>query len=38
MPVDTRGFQEQHIGKRLRIKLLEGQAEEIDLLGTDDMR
>jgi len=32
MPVDTRGFQEQHIGKRLRIELSEGQTEEIDLL------
>jgi hypothetical protein len=32
MPVDTRGFQEKHVGKRLRIELNDGQIEEIDLL------
>ena len=32
MPVDTHGFKEQHIGKRLRIELASGAIEEIRLL------
>ena len=32
MPVDTRGLQEQHVGKRLRIDLASGEIAEISLL------
>ena len=32
MPVDTRGFQEQHIGKRLRVELQNGVVQEVELL------
>ncbi len=32
MPVDTRGLREEHIGKRLRVKLAGGEIDEIDLL------
>jgi hypothetical protein len=32
MPIDTRGFQEQHIGKRLRVELQNGVVQEVELL------
>jgi hypothetical protein len=32
MPVDTRGLREEHVGKRLRIELIRGQVEEVNLL------
>jgi hypothetical protein len=32
MPVDTRGFHEQHIGKRLRVELQTGAVQEVELL------
>ena len=32
MPVDTRGFRAEHIGKRLRIKLQNGDVNEVKLL------
>ena len=32
MPVDTRSFSEQHVGKRLRLELSDGRIEEIELL------
>jgi hypothetical protein len=32
MPVDTRGLREEHVGKRLRIELGQGQIEEVNLL------
>jgi hypothetical protein len=32
MPVDTRGFREDHLGKRLRVELLVGEVAGISLL------
>jgi hypothetical protein len=32
MPVDTRGFQEQHVGQRLRVELWNGVVQELELL------
>ena len=32
MPVDTRGLQQEHVGKRLRVIFEDGQTEEIKLL------
>ena len=32
MPVDTRGLQHAHVGKRLRIKLASGENDEVKLL------
>ena len=32
MPVDTRGFRQEHVGKRIRIELASGEIDEISLL------
>jgi hypothetical protein len=32
MAFDTRGFQQQHIGKRLRVELQNGAVQEVELL------
>jgi hypothetical protein len=32
MPVDTRGLRQEHVGKRLRIELADGEIDEISLL------
>jgi hypothetical protein len=32
MPVDTRGFRDDHIGKRLRVELQNGEVDDINLL------
>lgn len=32
MPVDTRGLKHEHVGKRLRVELADGEIEELKLL------
>jgi hypothetical protein len=32
MPVDTRGLQQEHVGKRLRVELAGGEVDEVKLL------
>jgi len=32
MPVDTRGLRQEHVGKRLRVELADGEIDEVNLL------
>jgi hypothetical protein len=32
MPVDTRGFHQEHVGKRIRIRTVAGEVDEVHLL------